>query len=74
MPPGSRMACISPNERIFNQQQADVDPEIRTIITKTRAALKDVKEHFRDTEKDRFEKEIKFFENFMKDDMQEVDA
>lgn len=50
VPPGSRIAFISPNERIFNQQQADVDPEMRTIITKTRAALKDVKEHFRDAE------------------------
>ena len=46
---------------------------MRTIITKTRKVIEESKEMLKDREQERYNQQVKFYENFMKNDFKRLE-
>ena len=58
------------NQKLFEEQQNDFSPEIRTIMTKTQREIAETKELLRDKSA---EKHFAFFETFLENDIKYID-
>ena len=47
---------------------------MRTIITKTRKVIEESKEMLKDREQERYNQQVKFYENFMKNDFKRLES